>query len=246
MIAPSAVNRQPDEWEGFDVTNACKEPGSHDRLRLGGPRRVAARPAAAREESAPRGHCRHDPGGEGRDRRRNRHEPAAGDERRPGHAGSRGWRDDQGGSGRGGHDLSDRAPGHPGRDPRRRARGPAHPAEAPRRGVAHLLLHGVSDCDPARLVVGRGAAGAGGPRDGQRGPRVRRGRAARPRAQHPPQPARRPQLRILLRGSAAVGQTGRGDDEGRPVAGRGDLGQALRRQRPRVEPQPARDLPACL
>ena len=46
-----------------------------------------------------------------------------------------------------------------------------------------------------------------------------------------------PELRVLLRGSPRVGPDGRRRGEGRAVAGRGHVGQTLRRQRPRVEPQ---------
>ena len=83
---------------------------------------------------------------------------------------------------------------------------------------------------------------------------VRRRRAARPRVEHPSPPARRPQLRVLLRGPAAVRQAGRRDDQGRAVAGRRRVREALRGERSRVEPvhdqreglaaRVARDLPA--
>ena len=132
-------------------------------------------------------------------------------------------------------------PIQPARNPRdrrrRRPRRSPDPAEARGRHLAHVLLHGVPDRDAPRLVVGHGPRGARRPRHGQRDEGVRRRRAPRARPQHPPQPARGPELRVLLGGPSRVGPHGGGHGEGRAVAGGRDVGEALRRQRPRVEPQ---------
>ena len=103
---------------------------------------------------------------------------------------------------------------------RRRPGRPADPAEARGRRLAHVLLHGLPDRDAARLVLGHRPRRARRPRHGQRGQGVRRRRPARARPQHPPQPARRPELRVLLGGPAGLGPDGRRHGEGRAVAGR--------------------------
>ena len=216
-------------------------------------RRARGGGSPARQEPHPGRHRRDDAGGEGPPRHGHRHgvpRPA------PGHAGAGRRRDEGGRPGRRRDDVRHSSPG----DSRHRRGGrsgrPSDPAAARGGPLAHVLLHGVSHRDPAGVDLGRRPRRARRPRDGERDPGVRRRRHARPRPQHPPQPPRGPELRVLLGGSPGLGPDGRRHGEGCPVPGCRHVPEALRRQQPRVEPQhhrreglpegAARDLPARL
>ena len=105
------------------------------------------------------------------------------------------------------HDLPRRASGHTAyRAGRRPCR--AEDIAPPRGRRAHVLLHGLPHRHAALVDMGRRCRTPRGCGHRRRGARVRRRRASGAGHQSATQPAMRPQLRVLLRGPAAVGSDG--------------------------------------
>lgn len=140
------------------------------------------------------------------------------------------------------HDVSRRTAGHhPRRVRRRTGRRPHRPAAGGRR--KDLFLHGSSDRNAPGGFVERRTRRRCRSRDRQRGQGIWGRRTARPRTEHHAQSAVRPELRILLRRSAAGRENRGGLCPGRTARRRGHLRQALCGQQPGDQPAGQRRSP---